>query len=101
MSASVSRSWLAGVGAFLAAFVASSHHTLHMALISLGIGASSMLFTPGIRRAMLVVSLVMTGLAAWWLLRKPNRSFATTLGVAASVAASLALIAFSVVRHGW
>lgn len=95
------RGALASIGAFLVAFLASSHHTLHMALISVGIGASSFLFTPGLRRGMLAMSLVMTGLAAWWVLRRPARSFATTLGIVASTAASLALIGYSVVTHGW
>lgn len=80
--------------------MAGSHHTLHMLLLSLGIGASSFLFTPGTRRAMLVVSLAMTGVFAWWAFRRPHRSFAHTAGVVAAIAASLALVVVSVVRDG-
>lgn len=92
----------AATGAFLAALVASSHHTLHMMLLSLGIGGSAHLFSPGARRAMLVVSLLMTALSAWWFLRRaehrrPAHVFAVTLGAAAS----LALVVVSVVQHGW
>lgn len=96
------RSVVAATGAFLAALVASSHHALHMMLLSLGIGGSAMFFPHGMRRLMLVVSLAMTALSAWWFLRRPEHRrpaavFAVTLGAVASVA----LVVLSVVRHGW
>lgn len=97
------RSFLAAAGAFLAAFVASSHHWLHMLLLSLGVGfgASALLFDPTIRRAMLVVSVIMTALVAWWMLRRPHRALATTLALGLSVAISLGLVVYTVVAHGW
>lgn len=97
----MTRSAWASLGAFVVAFLASSHHTLHMALVSIGIGGSSLLFGPGIRRAMLLVSLAMTALAAWWILRKKEKGATETAAVVASTAASLALIAWSVTTHGW
>ena len=52
----------ASIGAMLLAFLASQHHNVHMALIALGVGSSGMTFMtvyPGLRRAMLLVSLIM------------------------------------------
>lgn len=72
-----------------------------MLLISLGIGASTFLLSDNARRAMIVVSLLMTALFAWWSLRRPHRSTAALAGIVAAIAASLALVAFSVVRDGW
>lgn len=95
------RAWAAGIGAFLAAFVASSHHTIHMALLSLGIGGSSLFFGPGVRRVMLLVSLAMTALMLWWLVRQQARAPAQTAALVASIAASLGLVAWSVWSHGW
>lgn len=89
------------VGAFLAALVAGSHHSLHMLLLSVGLGGSSFFFTPGVRRAMLVASLAMTLLTAWGLLRRPHRSAAETLAVSMALGASLVLLVGSVARDGW
>lgn len=97
------RGWLVSLGAFLAALLANSHHTLHMLLLSLGVGVgfSSLLFNPAARRVMLAASLAMTAATLLWLLRRPHRSAAQKLGVAASIAASLGLVAYTVVKHGW
>lgn len=97
------RSWLAATGAFLTAFLASSHHWLHMLLLSLGVGAgfSALLFDPAARRAMLVLSLAMTALVSWWMWRRPHRALAERLALAASIAISLGLVAYAVAVHGW
>lgn len=97
------RSWLAATGAFLAALVASSHHWLHMLLISLGVGVgfSALLFDPTTRRLMLVGSVAMTALVAWWTGRRPHRALPETLALALSVVISLGLVAYTVVVHGW
>ena len=94
---------LAALAAFLAAFLANSHHALHMLLLSLGVGVgfSSLLFSPAARRAMLVISLAMTALAVVWLVRRPHRDRAHAWGVVASVAASVGLVAYTVIAHGW
>ena len=97
------KGWLAAVGAFLAALVASSHHTLHMLLLSLGVGVgfSALLFNTGARRAMIVVSLAMTALTVAWSMRRPHRSTAQMAALAVSVAASIGLLAYTVILHGW
>lgn len=97
------RSALAAIGAFLAAFVASSHHWLHMLLLSLGVGVgfSALLFDPLARRAMLVASVAMTALVAWWAWRRPHRALAERLALLASIAISLGLVAYTVLVHGW
>lgn len=94
------RAWLAGAGAFVAAFLANSHHSLHMLLLSVGIGGSALLFSPSLRLGMILASLAMTGLAAWWLYRRPRRTSLENWAVIASLAASLALIAWTVLRDG-
>lgn len=95
------RTLLAAAGAFVTAFLAGSHHTLHMLLLGVGLGTSSVFFSPGLRRAMLVVSLAMTALSAWWLLRQPRRGPVETVAVFAAIGASLAFLAWSVTQHGW
>jgi hypothetical protein len=98
------RAPLAAVGAFFAALVASGHHTIHMALISLGVGAGGFthLLDADLRRAMIVVSLAMTAASAWWFLRrKHRRGAAEIVAVVAASAAAVALVLVSVVRDGW
>lgn len=96
-----SRTWPAGAVAFLAAFLAGSHHGLHMLLLGVGLGGSSLFFTPGVRRAMLAVSLVMTAFAARSLLRGPPRGAAETVALGAALGASAVLLVGSVMRDGW
>ena len=58
------REGLTSVGAVALAFLASQHHTLHMLVVALGIGSAGMSFMvmfPLVRRAMLLMSLVMAG----------------------------------------
>lgn len=97
------RSWGAAIVAFLAAFLASSHHWLHMVLISLGLGVgfSAFLFDPVARRAMLTLSLVMVALVAWWSWRRPHRDMAQLFALALSIAISLGLVAYTVIAYGW
>lgn len=94
------RSMAAGVGAFLAAFLAGSHHTLHMLLLSVGLGSSALFFSPGLRRAMLAVSLLMSALTVWWFLRKPHKAHAETVAVFAALGASLVFLGWTVMQHG-
>lgn len=95
------RAVAASAGAFLAAFLAGSHHSLHMLLLSVGLGGSSLLFSPALRRTMLALSLVMTGLSAWWFLRKAHKTPAETVAVFAAIGASLVVLAWTVLKHGF
>ncbi len=52
------------IGAVLLAFLASQHHTLHMLLLAAGLGGagtSLMTTVPLLRRAMLLMSLIIAG----------------------------------------
>lgn len=95
------RALAASAGAFLAALLAGSHHSLHMLLLSVGLGGSSLLVTPALRRAMLALSLVMTGLSTWWFLRKLHKACAETVAVFAAIGASLVVLVWTVVKHGF
>lgn len=95
------RDALGSLGAALAALVASSHHALHVALLSAGLGAASFLFDPLARRVLLALSLAMTALSAWWFLRRRARTGAEVAAVAFGSAISLGLVAWSVAAHGW
>ena len=94
---------LAAIVAFLAALLASSHHWLHMLLISLGVGVgfSALLFDPTARRVMLVLSLAMTALVGWWMWRRPHRALPELLALGVSTAISLGLVGYTVLIHGW
>jgi hypothetical protein len=94
------RAFAASAGAFLAAFLAGSHHTLHMLLLSIGLGGSAFLFSPALRRSMLAVSLAMSALTMGWFLRKPRKTHAETVAVFAALGASLVLVAWTVMQHG-
>lgn len=94
-----SKGWLAGAGAFAAAFLANSHHSLHMLLLSLGIGGSAFFLAPSLRLGMVLVSLAMTGAGIWWLWRHPRRSQVEGWAILASLYASILLIAWTVLAH--
>lgn len=94
------RSVLASAGAFLAAFLAGSHHALHMMLLSVGLGSSAVFFSPGLRRAMLAASLLMSALSVWWFVRKPHKPPVETVAVFAALGASLVFLGWTVTQHG-
>lgn len=94
---------LAAVGAPLLAFLASQHHTLHMLLLTLGIGGAGMSFMshfPLLRRFMLLMSLVMAGVTAYQMLRPGRPARMRTLG-AVSVALTLGMMGWSVLQFGF
>lgn len=94
------RALAASVGSFLAALLAGSHHTVHMLLLSVGLGGSALFLSPVLRRAMLAVSLAMSVLTVAWFLRKPHKPHAETVAVFAALGASLVLLAWTVMQHG-
>lgn len=95
------RTWLAAVGSFLVALVASSHHSLHMILLSLGLGATSFFMTPTLRRAMLLLSLAMAAFLTYRLVRHPERPMPQLVAAVVSICLSVGLVAYSVVSDGW
>ena len=90
------------IGAALLAFAASQHHNLHMALIALGLGGSGMTFMrvyPGIRRGMLLASVVMAAVSLRSIHHGRANPAMRTLTIGFSVL-TLAIIAWSVIRFG-
>jgi hypothetical protein len=97
----VKRAGIASAVGVVLAFLASQHHNLHMLLLSLGLGGaggSLMQGFPGIRRAMLIVSLVIVA-ASLVSLRRAGTGHRTLVVVSAVV--TTALIAWSVLRIGF
>ncbi len=84
------------------AFLASQHHSLHMLLLTFGLGAAGSSFltvyTP-IRRSMLIVSLVVAAALALQATR-PGRPRAVRMMQMLSVATTLILVAWSVSEYG-
>lgn len=96
------REGLAAGGSMLLALLASQHHTLHMLLLTLGMGSAGMSFMnqfPLLRRAMLLMSLIMTGWTIYRLWSRQRPAGVRIFG-GLSVALSLGLIAFSVYQFG-
>jgi hypothetical protein len=90
------------VGAMLLAFLASQHHNVHMALLTLGLGGSGMTFMtvyPGIRRAMLLLSLSIVVVNLRSLLRQPAPPTMRTVVAGFSVL-TLGTIVWSLIRFG-
>jgi hypothetical protein len=84
------------------AFLASQHHNLHMLLGSLGLGGAGLSLTqnfPGIRRAMLLVSLTMVAAGLFTLRRRAGATH--RVFVLTSTALTIGLVAWSVVRFGF
>ncbi len=96
------RNGLTAVGAPILAFLASQHHTLHMLLMTAGIGGAGMSFMshfPMLRRIMLLMSLVMAGVTAYQMLR-PGRPHRMRILGAVSVLLTLGMMGYSVVQFG-
>jgi hypothetical protein len=96
------REALASAGPIVLALLASQHHTLHMLLLTFGVGTAGMSFLamyPAIRRAMLTASLILAGLAAYRALHA-GQPRAMRLLHALSVAVTLAVVGWSVSEFG-
>lgn len=93
---------LTSVGPVVLAFLASQHHTLHMLILSLGVGTAGMSFMamyPDIRRGMLVVSLLAAGFAAYQATRRGQPRWMRLVHVL-SVTSTLILVGWSLVQFG-
>ena len=96
------RQMLSTIGPVVVAFLAGQHHSLHMLLLTFGVGTAGMSFLtmyPDIRRVMLAASVVV---AAWLAYRasRPGRARAERVTQGVSVVTTLALVAWSVSEFG-
>lgn len=92
----------ASIAAMLLAFLASQHHNVHMALLTLGLGGSGMTFMkvyPGVRRAMLLLSLLVVAVNLKSLRRQsaPPAMRAAVVGLSVL---TIGVIAWSLSRLG-
>ena len=97
------RGTLWSIASVVVAFLASQHHTLHMLLLTVGVGgagASFLTMFPTVRRLMLLLSLVMVGVTLYqhWRHRPPLAVRALGL---VSAALTFGLLAWSIGTYGW
>ncbi len=97
------RGTLWSVASVAVAFLASQHHTLHMLLLTVGVGgagASFLAMFPTVRRLMLLLSLMMVGVTLYqhWRHRPPPAVRA--LGFV-SAALTFGLLVWSIGTYGW
>ena len=96
------REVLTAVGPVVLAFLASQHHTLHILILSLGLGTAGMSFMamyPDVRRGMLVVSLLAAGLAVYQATRRGHPHW-MRLGHVLSATVTLLLVGWSILQFG-
>lgn len=96
------REGLVSIGAAVLAFLATQHHNLHMLLLALGLGGAGVAFVqayPGIRRGMLLLSLVMV-VASVSTLRRTQMPSAARVLVSLFTALALGLVVWSLVQFG-
>lgn len=94
---------LTSIGAVILAFLASQHHTLHMLLLAVWVGGAGMSFMttfPLIRRAMLLMSLLMV-VVILYQVRDPKRPLPMRITGGVSVLLTLGLVAWSVLQFGF
>ena len=90
------------IGAVVLAFLASQHHTLHMLVLVFGLGsagASFMTTAPLLRRAMLLMSLVMVAVIAYQI-RGADRPRSFRISGAISIVLTLGLVGWSIANFG-
>jgi hypothetical protein len=98
----MSKEGLTSVGAVVLAFLASQHHTLHMLLLTVGIGGAGMSFMtmfPLVRRVMLLMSLAMVGVVVYQV-RDPKRPNSVRIMGGVSILLTLGLLIWSVMQFG-
>jgi hypothetical protein len=99
----VAREWLTSAGAVVLAFLASQHHNLHMLLFAIGIGGAGTSFIttfPLIRRAMLLMSLLMV-IVILYQVRDSKRTLPMRIMGGVSVMVTLSLVAWSILQFGF
>ncbi len=93
---------LPSLAAWAFAVLAGQHHLLHLLLVSFGLGgagAGAMTTVPLVRRAMLLLALVLSAMTMVRLRRRPAARGARLVG-AASILVTFGLIARSVILYG-
>jgi hypothetical protein len=93
---------LAAIAAVLLAFLASQHHNIMMGLFALGLSNAAMGFmtaAPLVRQIMLGMSLAMVAVVAWQI-KDRRRPMPMRVTGMLSIAATLALAAWSIVQFG-
>ena len=93
---------LTSVSAVVLAFLASQHHTLHMLLLTVGIGGAGMSFMtmfPLVRRVMLLMSLAMVAVIVYQV-RDPKRPYSMRVMGGVSILLTLGLLIWSVMQFG-
>ncbi|MGO9644298.1 MAG: hypothetical protein ACLPY5_06070 [Candidatus Bathyarchaeia archaeon] len=98
------RQWVTSAGAVVLAFLASQHHNLVMLLFVLGFsgaaGMSLMTAFPILRRGMLLMSLLMTALTFYIMMRHKQPRVVRIMS-ALSIPLSFALILWTVYKFGF
>jgi hypothetical protein len=90
------------IGAVVLAFLASQHHALHMLLLVVGLGGAGTSFmttAPLLRRAMLLMSLVMVAVIAYQI-RGADRPWSLRISGAISIVLTLGLVGWSITKFG-
>jgi hypothetical protein len=90
------------VGAVVLAFLASQHHTLHMLLITAGIGSAGMSFMtmfPMVRRVMLLMSLAIVGVIVYQVLDSKRSTSMRIMG-GVSILLTPGVLIWSVLQFG-
>lgn len=96
------REWFISIRATVLAFFTSQHHSLHMLLLSIGLGGAGMNFMtafPLVRRTMLLVSLVMIAVIGDQM-RDAKRPRSMRITSATSIVVTLGLAVWSIMQFG-
>ena len=97
------KQWVTSGGAVALAFLASQHHNLHMLLFVLGLssaaGMNLLTAFPILRRGMLLMSLLMTALT-FYIMMRHKQPRVTRIMSALSIPLSLGLILWTVYQFG-
>lgn len=97
------KEYITSVGSVLAAFLASSHHWLHMLIMALGIGSGAMsgwMALPAVRHAMVIMSLSMVAYMQVTYWRRKHRPLRMTVMVMGSSVMSLVMTLYTLMAAG-
>lgn len=96
------RTGITALGSVLLAFLATQHHTIHMLILTLGLGGagmSAMTAFPLVRRAMLLMALLMVGITIRQLWRH-HPTFWLRVSGAISIVVTLSLMIWTTLQFG-